>query len=216
MKKSISTVILFLFTSSPSLLSAHPLSGIKKSLISIQEAYRGIQQFLDLINSVISHTGFPTIVFILAVLVAASGLVSLGIPRGVGSFIVAMALVDTIWIMWNVSFSHEPLTPSLVKANMLAIFPMVFFYLLFTLGPVAVKRVMNLFTGSRVTRQKLALHHNNLAKSYSDFSQAVTRKLETNSQEIIVTGEMKRYLEDMEKEIQILKKKSSSDENNHE
>ncbi|OHD72436.1 MAG: hypothetical protein A2W19_13920 [Spirochaetes bacterium RBG_16_49_21] len=116
-----------------------------QSLKEISDILQGINAFISSIAFISQTIGYDTILVFIAIIIFSIGFSSLGVPRGKASFLVSLAAVDSLWILWKAGITArfpDYLLPML-KTNLIVLAPLIIVAILARMFPflrTAIKR----------------------------------------------------------------------------
>lgn len=121
------------------------LERIEQGFSGIKEAYDGIQRFTSGITAVwraLSAVIDPRALGLLAaVLIVSAGFSALGVPKGRLCFLVSLASVDALWLLWGRSMNPDSLAflPGIIKANLYLLLPYFFIVISARFLPIIIR-----------------------------------------------------------------------------
>ena len=131
--------------------------NMKETYKSMEEFIGGVNSFADKVKSVTGMVGFKPIMLLIIVIFLSSGLSSIGVPRGMLSFFISLAFVNTIWIMWKMSFTDTQAAEylSIIKTNLILLFPLILIFSIKSGWPFIKKSLQKM--KARLTGEELQL-----------------------------------------------------------
>jgi hypothetical protein len=123
------------------------LDDAAESVKELKESIGGLLRFVKSITSAVdtitSLVGFNAVILLMAVFIFSAGLSFIGVPKGKASFLFSLLLADSIWIMWERSFSHGGMDFifTIIKANLILLAPVVLIIIMKKAIPEAAGRV---------------------------------------------------------------------------
>jgi uncharacterized protein YoxC len=191
--------------------------SMKGTYKSIEEFIDGVNNFVGKIQRVISMTGFKPIAFLIIVIFLSSGLSAIGVPRGMLSFFISLALVNTIWIIWKMSFGNTQMGEylSIIKTNLILLFPFMLIFSIKSGWPFITKSLKNM--KARLTGEELKLKRkeiNSLSRLLLEENMKLHNQIQANiDNDELSTGlssDTKKLINKMRKLLDLLEKKSES------
>jgi len=132
-------------------------ANMKETYKSMEEFIDGINSFAGKVKSVTGMIGFKPIALLIIVAFLSSGLSAIGVPSGMLSFFISLALVNTIWIMWKMSFVDTQVGEylSIIKTNLILLFPFILIFSIKSGWPFITKSLKKM--KARLTGEELKL-----------------------------------------------------------
>jgi len=132
-------------------------ANMKETYKSIEEFVDGINSFAGKVKSVTGMIGFKPIMLLIIIFFLSSGLSAIGVPRGIASFFISLAMVNTIWIMWKMSFVDTQIGEylTIIKTNLILLFPFILIFSIKSGWPFIKKSLQKM--KARLTGEELQL-----------------------------------------------------------
>lgn len=182
---------------------------------SIQDFLSGVNKFFSALYYVTSLIGFNPIALLIAVFILSSGLSSIGIPKGKAAFFTALAIADTIWILWKYSFdSPAEEYWTIVKSTFVLLIPFLFLMILKKGAPALIALFKKLRARSRGHELKFMRREiNSLSRLLLEKNVELHNQIQTNMDEdetsAGINSETKKHINEIKKLLELLEKKNT-------
>jgi len=129
------------------------LERIEQGFTGIKEAYDGFQRFTSGVAAVwraLYAVIDPRALGLLtAVLIVSAGFSALGVPKGRLCFLVSLASVDALWLLWGRSMNPNSFAflSGIIKANLYLLLPYFFIVISARFLPIIIRRAFQGFGG---------------------------------------------------------------------
>jgi hypothetical protein len=106
------------------------INELSDSIENINNAVAGIRAFVDRLSVFLSFAGYQSVIVFTLVMLLSVGFSAIGLPRGIATFLLSLAVIDALWILWKTSFSEgfSQYMPSIIKVNAFVLAPIGVFY----------------------------------------------------------------------------------------
>jgi hypothetical protein len=121
------------------------LSDVTRALKDISDALDGIRSFLSGIAFISKTIGYETILLFIFIIIFSIGFSSIGVPRGKASFLVSLAAVDALWVLWKASVNARfaDFFPQMLKSNLIVLSPLIVVAILARVFPLLLASLKN-------------------------------------------------------------------------
>ncbi|MCL1912209.1 MAG: hypothetical protein FWG13_08385 [Leptospirales bacterium] len=189
--------------------------NMKRTFKSIEEFIDGVNSFVGKIHSVAAMIGFKPIALLIIIFFLSSGLTSVGVPKGKASFLTSLALADTVWVLWKMSFSDTQFAEylSIAKTNLILLLPFIVIFSIHKGRPFIAKSLRRI--KARLSGEELKLRRKEIT-SLSRLLLEENVKLHNQIQENIDNDELyaelspdaKKLIDEIRKLLDLLEKKN--------
>ena len=194
--------------------------NMKKTYKSIEEFIDGINSYVSKIQRVANTIGFKPIMLLIIVFFLSSGLSSVGVPKGKASFLTALALTNTIWIAWKISFDNTQFDEylSILKANLILLSPFILIFSIKSGWPFmakSLKRMKVKLMGEELKAKRREI--NSLSRLLLEENIKLHNQIQANidSDELSIglSSDTKKLINEMKKLLDLLEKKDKVKQN---
>ena len=163
-----SLLIIFAFINVETVNTSYLSSGISSTFKDFKEFYQGLKNFGARVSSIFNLIGFNTFLLFSFVIFLSSGLSAIGVPRGRFSLIVSLFIANSIWILWEKSFSPESYKYmwGIFKSNLFILIPAIIFLILKYLLPLTFNFVKKQALSSDKNQDLKRMDYINFSEEY--------------------------------------------------
>lgn len=158
--------------------------SLTKTLTETREALEGFLRFIGSISAIFKEisniAGFRVIALLATVLFFSAVLSFIGVPKGKTSFLLALIIVNALWLLWEKSYNSSSDYMTIVKTNGILLIPVVAFIALKRTLPLIYSRFISiLYRRCNLFRRRLYEKKNiiEILKRYQDCSNEFEKSL---------------------------------------